>query len=195
MKIRAAIVSCGLLVSTSCTITQPRAESHSSEWLPTINHAASLEDTERNEILRQCGVSSADQIWIRTLDLDQDNKEDCVVTVALPPEIGPYWRNYRSLTCVFRGGNVGAFGRHWKDAKLWFSLVTFEGQDHVRYGDSETIRQFSVLRRNGKWCVSIHEHEYGNDGGEARDRLARFRRSSSWTVLAAEIPPASSNYP
>jgi hypothetical protein len=180
---------------TSCTITQPHAESHSSEWLPTIQLATALEDTERNEILRQCGLSRADQIWIRTLDLDRDNKEDCVVTVALPPESGPYWRNYRSLSYVFRGGNVGVFGLQWRDAKRWFSLVTYEGQDHIHYGDSETIRQFSVLRRNGNWCVSVREHEYGNNGGEARGRRAELRRSTSWTMLASKIPPASPNYP
>ena len=174
--------------------SQPHAELQSSEWLPTIQQAVSLEDTERNEILRRCGVTSADQIWIRTLDVDQDNKEDCVVTVALPPQIGPYWRNYRSLTYVFRGENVGTFGHHWKGATLWFSLVTYEGQDHVRYGDSQTIRQFSVLRRNGRWCVSIREHEYKNDGGEAGRRVAKLKRSTSWTTLPSKIPPASPNY-
>ena len=195
MKIRTVVIACALLGMASCTNLRPFAESDSTEWLPTIGLTASVEDWERQEILKKCGLSGAEQIWMRRLDLDRNGKEDCVVTVALPPEIGPYWRNYRSLTYVFRGGEIGSFGGQWRTATLWFSLVTYEGQDHVRYGDSETIRQFSVFRRDGEWYVGIREHAYGNDGGEARDRLMEFRRSTSWTALASKLRPASPNYP
>jgi hypothetical protein len=195
MNIRAMVVAGCLLVATACTNLRPDAESAATEWLPTIGVPASVDAYHRQELLKRCGVKDAEHIWIRTLDLDRDNQEDCVVTIALPEEIGPYWRNRRSVTYVFRGGNVGAFGLRWENATLWFSLVTYEGQDHVRYGDSETIRQFSIFRRRGTWCVRIRESEYGNEGGEASQRLMKYRRSKSWTIHADEMPRAAPEYP
>ena len=185
----------GLLLTSSCALNRPQAESGSTEWLPTLGPAARLEDAQRQEILEKCGVTHAELVWIRTIDLDQDQKEDCVVTLALPPENGASWRNFRSLTYVFRGGTMGGFDPQWKTATLWFSLVTYERQDRARLGDVETIRQFSVFRRGKKWYATIREHEYGNDGGEARDRLMALRRSTSWSMPASGIPPASSKYP
>ena len=193
--IRTLIAVCSLFAIASCTIVKPGVGITCAIWLPTIEYPASLDDYERQTILKMCGVKDARRIWITTMDLDQDGKEDCVVTIALPEGIGARWRTQRSITYVFRGGNIGAFGLQWEKATLWFSLVTYEGLENVPNGDDETIRQFSICRRNGKWCISVRENEYGNDGGEASMRLMEFRRSSSWTKLPSEIPPASPEYP
>jgi hypothetical protein len=114
-----------------------------SEWLPSMDIPVVLEPAVLDSIPIP-DIKSASHIWIRSLDLDNDGKADSVVTVAFPPELGPYWRNYRWVTYVFRGTHKGAFlsyGAH--EATLWFSIVTREAQDHVRSGDTETrTRQF-----------------------------------------------------
>jgi hypothetical protein len=154
-----------------------------------------LDDFSRQQILQKCGVKAAEKIWIRTADLDQDGKEDCIVTIELPELKGARATAYRSVTYVFRGGNVGAFGFLWENATLWFSLVTYEGLYNVRNGDEETIRQFSLLRRGGKWLVRCEDHEYGNDGGDSSARLMNPVRSATWVLPPSQIPPANPNYP
>jgi hypothetical protein len=193
MKIRISLFICGLFATASCTAIHQLGEPCSAARFPTLSRSRTLEETERQEIMRKCGITAAKQISIRALDLDRDQKEDYVLTIELPPEIGGNWRNYRSLTYVFRGTQRGLGG--WETATPWFSLVTYEAQDHVKYGDSETVRQFSIFCRRGKWFVTIYEYEYESEGREPSESNMVLKRSNSWTRLATEMPAASPKYP
>jgi len=152
-------------------------DSDATEWLPTIGVPLPLPESEyeRQQILKKCGLAASEQIWVRHMDVNRDGKEDSVVTIALPEEIGAYWRNQRSLTYVLPGEYDGAFTGNWERTTIWFSLVTYEGQTHVRYGDSETIRQFSVFRRKGVWYVHVREQEYESGAGEASERNMQYQ--------------------
>ncbi len=105
----------------------------------------SLDDFSRQQILQKCGVKAAEKIWIRTVDLNQDGKEDCIVAIELPEEKGARSTGFRSLTYVFRGGqcrSILAFnGRmlHYGSALSLMKVLY-----NVRIGDEETVRQFSV---------------------------------------------------
>ena len=124
------------------------------------------------------GIMDASHVWIRSLDLDKDGKEDSVVAMASPPEAGPYWRNFRSVTYIFRGKQKGRFrGYSDSEASLWFSVVTRQAQYHVHYGDSEVRRIFCVVRQEDRWLVEIGEFVYGNSGGE--DRLMSLKSKDS----------------
>src|SRR6202012_5789979 len=123
--IRTLLALCCLFALSSCADVRSRVESQATVWLPTIEWPASLDDYERRTILKMCGVKDARRIWITTMDLDNDGKEDCVVTIALPEGIGARWRSQHSITYVFRGGHIGAFGMQWENATLWFSLLTY----------------------------------------------------------------------
>jgi hypothetical protein len=185
-----ALLACGGLLGCATTPTT-HSRPDATEWFPTLDATFAVDDLSRQEILQKCGVKEAATFWTRALDLDQDGKEDCIVTIALPEVKGPYWTGFRSVTYVFRGGNEGAFNSGWNAATLWFSLVTYQGLMHARYGDSQTIRQFSLLRRDGQWLVKGEEHEYGNEGGDALTRLMKRKKSVAWILPPAEIPPAN----
>ncbi len=148
-----------------------------SEWLPSISEPVKIEPG----VLRGIpipGITNAPVIWVRHVDLDADGKEDCIVTVRMPDELGPQWGNLRHVTHVFRGGEQGAFGGY-ATAEPWFFVVTYEGLFHVKYGDEETRRLFSLSKQEGEWVVTLKQYEYGNDGGEARERCMSLRKTTT----------------
>ena len=154
-----------------------------SEWLPSMDVPVVLEPAVL-DLIPIPEIKSASHIWIRSLDLDNDGKADSVVTVAFPPEMGPYWRNYRWVTYVFRGTHKGAFsGYGATEATLWFSIVSREEQDHVRYGDTETRRIFRIVEENGQWMAEIQQFAYGISGGEAGERLM-YLKSQDFRKIA-----------
>lgn len=178
MKRTVHILILSWIALTSVGCVSPGNEE--SEWLPSISEPVHLE----HAVLRLVpvpGITNAPAVWIRHLDLDSDGKEDSVVTSRIPDELGPYWINRRSVTYVFRGGEAGAFGSYAK-AEPWFFVVTYEALFHVRYGDKETRRLFSVSKEAGQWVVTVKQYEYGNDGGEARDRLMSLRKITTSAV-------------
>jgi hypothetical protein len=167
-----AVVLTGVL-SGCCTTAnrQTGLTANGSEWLPSVDVPVVLEPAVL-DLIPIPGIKAAAHIWIRYLDLDNDGKEDSVVSVASLPEMGPYWRNYRWVTYVFRGTHKGVFSSYGAtEATLWFSVVTREAQDHVRYGDTETRRIFRIVQENGQWMAEIQQFAYGNSGGEAGERL------------------------
>jgi len=158
-----------------------------SEWLPNIDVPVVLEPAVL-DLIPIPGIKSAAHIWIRHLDLDNDGKEDSVASVASLPEMGPYWRNYRWVTYVFRGTHKGAFLSYGAlEATLWFSIVTREAQDHVHYGDTETRRIFRIVQENGQWMAEIQQFAYGNSGGEAGERLMSLKTQDFRKIAISKL--------
>lgn len=156
-----------------------------SEWLPSISEPLQFDPGVLRDIPVP-GITNAPTVWVRNLDLDSDGREDSVVTVKAPRELGPYWINYKSVTYVFRGTETGAFS-NYRTAIPWFFVVTHEEQMHVRYGDSQTRRLFSLAEQKREWTVTVTQYEYGNEGGESRDRLMSQRKTSTATFPIGEL--------
>jgi hypothetical protein len=182
------ILLCLTLAALRCVAT----ETNEAEWLPSISEPVRLEPAVL-ELIPIPGITNAPAIWIRNLDLDADGKEDSVLTVKIADELGPYWINYKAVTYVFRGDHTGAFGGY-RTAFPWFYVVTYEGQMHVRYGDSQTRRLFSVSEQQGQWVVAVKQYEYGNSGGEAGDRLMTLRKTKATSVSLRELSNKGSHF-
>ena len=156
-----------------------------SEWFPSISEPIEISPSVLSRIPIQ-GITNAPAIWVRHVDLTADGKEDSIVTVRMPDDLGPQWGNVKHVTHVFRGGDEGAFGG-FATAEPWFFVVTYEGLFHVKHGDEETRRIFSLSKQEGEWVVTLKQYEYGNDGGEARERLMSPRKTTTSSFQIKEL--------
>jgi len=164
-------------------------ESHSTEWLPSLGWPV----TDRSTLESMSKAATVDEavvVYRRNIDLDGDGKEDSIVTFVLPANKGPYWTERESLTCVFRGTEDGAFSGSYKRSMLWFSLVTLQRLDHVRQGDKETRRLFSLSHGPRGWQIRINEYRYGNRGGDRSTRAMRFLGEKSRVVDVSKMGQA-----
>ncbi len=163
-----------------------------SEWLPSISEPVTIESGALRDIPIP-EITNAQVIWVRHVDLDADGKEDCIVTVRMPDELGLQWGNLRHVTHVFRGGEQGAFGG-FATAEPWFFVVTYEGHFHVKHGDKEIRHLFSLSKQEGEWVVTLKQYEYGNDGGDPGERLMSPRKTTTTRFPIKELSNQKLSY-
>lgn len=157
------------------------------EWLPSCERPLAEAPEAEREVRSITGLELDGPMFVRGVDLDADGRNDQIVTVSV--ESGTGARTYRRchLTYVFKGSSPGAFGGQYKSAQLWFSLVTYDSNESVVYGDTQIRRYFRMKPHDGKWSVEVREFRYKSGPGDASDYVVKYEGMTSTTVPVADL--------
>ena len=188
---RRSLLLFSVLVGLSSCVQHPLVESQAekrwSEWLPGFTWVVEGPD-ERREIAQLVGAGPGASVYERRVDLNEDGKEDSIVTIGRGEGSGARaWRTVLT-TYVFLGSERGSFGGAFRNARLWFKLTTLDSLATVKYGDTVTRRVFRLRREDEKWVIGVTEYVYEAGPGDGASRcLALKSVNTSESLLSAFI--------